>query len=78
MILLWFSCDINFGGIGVVRAFGGSGVNMGYRKENLQKPYYNQQNVNPFDLSEKQEEKMVDAQENFWEVREDKRGITRS
>ena len=50
----------------------------GIRKENLQKPYYNQQNVNPFDLSEKQEEKMVDAQENFWEVREDKRGITRS
>ena len=62
-----------FGGIGVVSAFGGPGGNMSYGQQNVQKPYYNQQNVNPLDLSEEQEEKLEDVQENFWEVREDKR-----
>ena len=62
-----------FGGIGVVSAFGGPGGNMSYGQQNVQKPYYNQQNVNPLNLSEEQEEKLEDVQENFWEVREDKR-----
>ncbi|MGM0437678.1 MAG: Spy/CpxP family protein refolding chaperone [Bacillota bacterium] len=62
-----------FGGIGIASAFGGPGGNMGYRQQNVQKPYYNQQNANPFDLSEEQEEKIEDVQENFWEIREDKR-----
>ena len=55
-----------FGGIGVVSAFGGPGGNMSYGQQNVQKPYYNQQNVNPLNLSEEQEEKLEDVQENYW------------
>lgn len=53
---------IVFGSIGIANAFGGPGGNMGY----------NQQEVNPLNLTEEQENKFEDIQENFWENREEK------
>jgi len=60
-----------FGSIGVANAFGGPRGNMGYNQQNIQKPYYNQQNID-LDLNDDQEEKLEDIQENFWEEREEK------
>ena len=60
-----------FGSIGVANAFGGPSGNMGYNQQNIQKPYYNQQDID-LDLSDDQEEKLEEVQENFWEEREEK------